>query len=93
MSAYLHTVHLLGLARTLLTRSLRPPPQLTLATPQIHIPKTQKQIFPEIKLHGLVPNSYIHVSVSDLYIPTICLPIRLQENRWTDSENTVYKSL
>jgi hypothetical protein len=28
-------------------------------------------VFPEMKLRGLVPNSYIHVSVSDLYIPGI----------------------
>ncbi len=34
-----------------------------------------------MKLRGLVPNSYIHVSVSDLYIAT--LPILLQESRWT----------
>jgi hypothetical protein len=26
-------------------------------------------VFPEMKLRGLVPNFYIHVSVSDLYIP------------------------
>jgi hypothetical protein len=31
--------------------------------------------------------SYIHVSVSDLYISTIGLPIVLQENRWTDRGN------
>jgi hypothetical protein len=31
--------------------------------------------------------SYIHVSVSDLNIPTIGLPILLQENRWTDRGN------
>jgi hypothetical protein len=31
-----------------------------------------------MKLRGLVPNSFIHVSVSDLYIPTIGLPILLQ---------------
>jgi hypothetical protein len=43
-----------------------------------------------MKLYGLVPNSYIHVSVSDLYIPTIGLPILLQENRWTLS--WVYKN-
>jgi hypothetical protein len=36
-----------------------------------------------MKLDGLVPNLYIHVSVSDLYIPTIGLPIFLQRNRWT----------
>jgi hypothetical protein len=28
-----------------------------------------------MKLRGIVPNSYIHVSVSDLYIPPIGLPI------------------
>ncbi len=27
-----------------------------------------------MELHGLVPNSYIHVSVSDLYIPRIGPP-------------------
>jgi hypothetical protein len=30
-----------------------------------------KKIFPEMKLRGLVPIFYIHVSVSDLYIHTI----------------------
>jgi hypothetical protein len=34
------------------------------------VPKS-KQIFSGIKLHGLVYNFYIHVSVSDLYITTI----------------------
>ncbi len=34
-----------------------------------------------MKLHGLVPNFHIHDSVSDLYIPTIGLPILLQQNR------------
>jgi hypothetical protein len=28
-----------------------------------------KQIFPEMKLRGLVPNFHIHVSGSDLYNP------------------------
>jgi hypothetical protein len=36
-----------------------------------------------MKLRGLSPNSRIHVSVSDIYIPKISLPILLQENRWT----------
>jgi hypothetical protein len=39
--------------------------------------KNSKQIFPEMKLRGLVPNFYIHISVSDLYIPMIGLPILL----------------
>ncbi len=35
--------------------------------------RTEKLIyvFPEMKLRGLVPNPYIHVSVSNLYIPRI----------------------
>ncbi len=35
-------------------------------------------VFPEMKLLGLVPISYIHVSVSDLYILTIGPPILLR---------------
>ncbi len=31
------------------------------------------------ELHGLSPNFHIHVSVSDLYIPTIVMPILLQQ--------------
>ncbi len=36
------------------------------------------------ELRGLSPYFHIHVSVSDLYIPTIGLPILRQENIWTD---------
>jgi hypothetical protein len=39
---------------------------------QMHCTENSKQIFPEIKLHGIFPNFCIHLSVSDLYIPTIC---------------------
>jgi hypothetical protein len=49
------------------------------------IPKT-KQTFPEKELRGLSPNFHVYVSVSDLYIPTIGLPILLQENMWTRRE-------
>ncbi len=38
-----------------------------------------KQIFPEKEYRGLSPNFHIHASVSDLFIPTICLPILLEE--------------
>ncbi len=38
-----------------------------------------KQIFPKIKLSGFSPHSYIH-----LYIPTVGLPILLQENMCTE---------
>jgi hypothetical protein len=38
-------------------------------------------VFPEMKLRGLVPNSYIHVSVTNLYIPMFGPPNLLQQNR------------
>ncbi len=38
-----------------------------------------KQIFPEKEYWGLSPNFRIHVTVNDLYIPTIGLPILLEE--------------
>jgi hypothetical protein len=46
-------------------------------------------IFPERKLCGLNHNFYIHISVSDLYIPTIGLFFSLQESRWTDRGNII----
>ncbi len=48
-----------------------------------------KQIFPEKELRSRSPNFHIHVSVSDLYIPTMDLPILLQENIWTDPGNLI----
>jgi hypothetical protein len=50
---------------------------------QRHCTKNSKQIFPELKLPSLVPNFYVHESVSDLYIIKIFLPILLQQNKWT----------
>jgi hypothetical protein len=38
---------------------------------QMHYAEKSNKLFPEIKLLGLVPNFYIHVSVRYLYIPTI----------------------
>jgi hypothetical protein len=46
--------------------------------------ENSKQIFPEKELRGLFLNFHIHEPVSDLYIPTIGLPILLQVNKWTD---------
>ncbi len=37
-----------------------------------------KQIFPEKEYWGLTPNFHIHVSVSELYIPTMGLPVLLE---------------
>ncbi len=53
----------------------------------LHCTKTPIDVFPEMKLRGLVPNSYIHVTMSDLYIPRIGLHIWLQHNRQTDPGN------
>ncbi len=38
-----------------------------------------KQKFPEKEYHGFSPNFHIHVSVSELYIPTMGLPFLLEE--------------
>jgi hypothetical protein len=57
-------------------------------TLQKHNNEYSNKILPEKGLRGHSnPNFYIHVSVSDLYIPTIGRPILLQENRWTDPGN------
>ncbi len=50
-------------------------------TLQRYCTENLKKIFPERKLRGLSPNFYIHISVSDFFIPRICLPIWLQQNR------------
>ncbi len=49
--------------------------------------KLKKKIFPEKELGGYSPNSYIYVSVSDLYIPLIGLSILLREKRWAERGN------
>ena len=52
------------------------------------IPKIRNKYSQKKELRGYSPNSYIHVSVSDLYIPLmIGLPTQLQENRWTERLN------
>ncbi len=50
-----------------------------LAQARTHCNRNWKQIFPEKELHSHSPNFRIHVSVSNLYIITIDLPILLQE--------------
>jgi hypothetical protein len=54
----------------------------------LHCTENPIYLFPEMQLSGLIPNTYIHVYVSDLYIPRICLHIWLQENRQADPWNT-----
>ncbi len=52
-----------------------------------HCKQDPFHVFVEMKPLGLVPNFHIHVSVSDLYIPTIGTPILLQPNKRTDHGN------
>ncbi len=52
-----------------------------------HCAKNPIYVFPDIKLYGLVPNSYIHVAESNLYIPRLGLPIWLQQSRHNDPRN------
>ncbi len=46
-----------------------------------------KLLFPKQNYNVLSPSSYTHISVRDLYIPRICLPILLEGNMWTDPGN------
>ncbi len=54
-----------------------------------HCIENPTYVFPEKEAHGLSPNSYIHVSVSDLYeyIPRIGPHKWLKQNRQTDHGN------
>jgi hypothetical protein len=56
------------------------PVSIPITTLQRHNAENSKQIFPEKEMSGPRPNFRIHVSVSDFYVPTIGLPILLQEN-------------
>jgi hypothetical protein len=58
----------------------------------LHYTEHPIYVFPEMKLRCLVPNSNIHVSMSDLYIPRIGLPTWLQQNKQTDP-GIIYKFL
>ncbi len=53
----------------------------------LHCTENRIFVFPEKELRGLNPNSYIHVSVSDLYIPRIGPHIWLHQNRQNDPGN------
>jgi hypothetical protein len=52
----------------------------TRRTSNLHCTENSIYVFPEMKLHRIIPNSYIHVSVIDLYIPRIGRSIWLQHN-------------
>jgi hypothetical protein len=65
---------------------------LTRRRQRSHCIENPVYVLPEMKLRGLVPNSYIHVSVSGLFIPRIGLPIWLQQNRQTNPWDYINRS-
>jgi hypothetical protein len=54
---------------------------------EVHAFLLQALTPPEKELRGHNANFHIHVTVRDLYIPTMDLPILLHENMWTDPGN------
>jgi hypothetical protein len=55
---------------------------------QRHNTENSKRICPRKEQRGYIPSFYIHVSVSDRYIPLIGPPILLHKNRWAVRRNT-----
>ncbi len=53
----------------------------------MYVLREMKLLFPKHNYNVLSPSSYTHISVRDLYISRIGLPILLQENMWTDPGN------
>jgi hypothetical protein len=71
----------------LISCSLRPIGYRVLSCSRSSHKENSIYVFPEKKLRGLIPNFYIHISVSDLCIPTIGPHVFLQPNRQTDRWN------
>ena len=59
----------------------------------IYVFAGMKLLFPKQNYNVLSLISYIHISVTDLYISRIGLPLLRQGNMWTDPGNIQYKSL
>ncbi len=53
----------------------------------IYVFPEMKLLYPKQNYNDLYPSSYTHISMKDLYISRIGLPILLQENMWTDPGN------
>ncbi len=51
----------------------------------VHSKEDPIYVFQEMKLRGHVPNFHIHVSMSNLYIPMIDLPIFLTVGIWNEA--------
>jgi hypothetical protein len=55
----------------------------------VHCKEISIYVFPEKELRGLSPNFHIHVSVSNLYITPLGLPIFLQQNRQATNQGDI----
>jgi hypothetical protein len=53
----------------------------------IYVCSDMKLLFPKQNYNVLSSGSFTHISMRDLYISRIGLPILLQENMWIDPEN------
>jgi hypothetical protein len=53
----------------------------------IYVFSEMKLLFPKKNYNVLSPSSYTHISVRDLYISRMGLPIPLQGNMWTNPWN------
>jgi hypothetical protein len=53
----------------------------------IYVFQEIKLLFPKQNYNVLSPSSYAHISVKNLYISWIGLPIQLQGNMWTNPGN------
>jgi hypothetical protein len=53
----------------------------------IYVFPEMKLLFPKQNNNVLSPSSYIHISVRNLFISRISLPILLHKNMWTDPGN------
>ncbi len=51
---------------------------------RIYVFPEMKLLFPKYNSNILSPSSYTHISLRDLYISRIGLPILLQGNMWTN---------
>jgi hypothetical protein len=60
---------------------------------QRHITENAKQIIPGKELRGYSPGSYIHASVSELYIPLTDQPILLQPRKIGGPNMGIYRLL
>jgi hypothetical protein len=59
----------------------------------IYVFPEMKLLFPKPNPNDLSPSSNTHISVIDLYISRIGLPILLQKNMWTDPGNIAHRHM